>query len=224
MNDSIGKIIKKLRKENNLTQNDIAKKYNVSFQAVSKWENGKSIPDIETLKKICSDFNISMDDILGSNTKKKTKKYLLIIIPIIVLLITIGILIFKNDTFEFKKLSTSCKEFNITGSISYNSNKTAIYISDIEYCKEDNEIYKNIKCTLYEKNENIEAKISEEEYNGAGIKLKDYLNELSFQVENYNRICKDYSKDSLFIRIETTNNKNETTNYKVAIKLNSCTK
>lgn len=52
--EKIGSLIKKIRKENNLTQQDFAKKYGVTYQAVSKWENGKNIPDIALLKEICS--------------------------------------------------------------------------------------------------------------------------------------------------------------------------
>ena len=66
--NKIAEFIKKLRKENNLTQNDLANKYNVTFQAVSKWENGKSIPDISILKKISEEFNINIDELLGSET------------------------------------------------------------------------------------------------------------------------------------------------------------
>lgn len=41
-----GKYLKKLREENNLTQKDVAYQLNISVQAVSKWETGKSFPDV----------------------------------------------------------------------------------------------------------------------------------------------------------------------------------
>ena len=56
----IAKKIKELRIKNNLTQKEFADKMNVTFQAVSKWENGKSIPDISILKKISEEFNINI--------------------------------------------------------------------------------------------------------------------------------------------------------------------
>ena len=55
----IGKKIANIRKENNLTQEDFAEKYNVSRQTISSWENGKSYPDLTILVKISNDFNIS---------------------------------------------------------------------------------------------------------------------------------------------------------------------
>ena len=50
--EEIGNVIKNIRKENNLTQSEFASILWVSSQAVSKWENGVSIPDISTLKEI----------------------------------------------------------------------------------------------------------------------------------------------------------------------------
>ena len=44
--EKVGKFIKKLRIDNNLTQAEFADKLGVTYQAVSKWENGKNVPDI----------------------------------------------------------------------------------------------------------------------------------------------------------------------------------
>ena len=48
--ENIGKYIKKLRKENNLSQEKLADKLGVTYQAVSKWERGLNLPDMTTLK------------------------------------------------------------------------------------------------------------------------------------------------------------------------------
>ena len=73
--EKIGKFIKEIRIKNNLTQKDLAEKYGVTYQAVSKWENGKNIPDIALLKQMSQDFNINIEDILnGTYTKKKKNK------------------------------------------------------------------------------------------------------------------------------------------------------
>lgn len=65
----LGKNIIKIRKENKLTQDDFAKKYFVTRQTVSNWENSKSYPDLETLVKISDDFNISLDMLLKEDDK-----------------------------------------------------------------------------------------------------------------------------------------------------------
>ena len=56
--------LKKLRKENNLTQEELAEKINVSRQAITKWESGEGIPDIENLKQISILFDITIDDLV----------------------------------------------------------------------------------------------------------------------------------------------------------------
>ncbi len=63
----LGQTIVKIRKDNGLTQEDFANKYNVTRQTVSNWENEKSYPDLLTLVKISDDFGISLDTMLKEN-------------------------------------------------------------------------------------------------------------------------------------------------------------
>jgi len=60
----IGAYISKLRKEQQMTQLELADELNVSHQAVSKWERGDSIPDIETLMKLSDLFEQTVDQLL----------------------------------------------------------------------------------------------------------------------------------------------------------------
>ena len=60
----ISENIKKLRKAKGLTQEELAEKTNVSYQAVSKWENGGS-PDIEMLPILANTFGVSIDELMG---------------------------------------------------------------------------------------------------------------------------------------------------------------
>lgn len=62
-------ILSKLRRENNLTQNELAEKAFVTRQAVSKWESGESVPNTETLKLLSKLFNVSINTLLGSPQK-----------------------------------------------------------------------------------------------------------------------------------------------------------
>ena len=61
----IGKIIMSKRKSLGLTQQALAKEVNVSSQAVSKWENGTSCPDIDLLPMIAKTLDTSVDSLLG---------------------------------------------------------------------------------------------------------------------------------------------------------------
>lgn len=58
--------IKKIRTDNNMTQEQFAEKLYVSRTAVSKWESGKGYPSIDSLKYISKLFNISIDELLSS--------------------------------------------------------------------------------------------------------------------------------------------------------------
>ena len=56
--------LKKIRKDNNLTQEELAEKLNVSRQAITKWESGDGIPDIENLKELSDLFNTTIDELI----------------------------------------------------------------------------------------------------------------------------------------------------------------
>ncbi|MDE5996554.1 MAG: helix-turn-helix domain-containing protein [Eubacterium sp.] len=62
-------IILELRKQNNLTQSQLAEKAFVTRQAVTKWEMGESIPNTETLKILSKLFDVSINTLLGSPRK-----------------------------------------------------------------------------------------------------------------------------------------------------------
>lgn len=62
-------VLLNLRKKFNLTQDEMAKKLFVSRQAISRWENGETIPNIDTLKTISKEFNVSINTLLGSPRK-----------------------------------------------------------------------------------------------------------------------------------------------------------
>lgn len=58
-------IILELRTKNKLSQDELAKKVMVTRQAVSRWENGETIPNTETLKLLSKEFNVSINTLLG---------------------------------------------------------------------------------------------------------------------------------------------------------------
>ena len=59
-------IIRKLREENGLTQEQFAERLYVTRQAVSRWETGETIPNTETLKLLSKEFGVSVNTLLGS--------------------------------------------------------------------------------------------------------------------------------------------------------------
>lgn len=221
--EKIGKFIKDLRIKNNLTQKEFADKYNVTYQAVSKWENGKNMPDLSLLKEICKDFDVSLDDLFNGekSVKKSYKKYIIIGIIGIVIVLFLVIKNNNNGDFNFKTITSSCDAFNISGSIAYNDKKSAIYITNIKYCGgDDTKEYEIIECTLYESHEDIEKKISSYKYDGdKKVKLEKFLENVTFKVDGYKKTCDEHN--SLYLLINATDDSKNITTYKVPLETQS---
>ncbi len=225
--ERIGKFIKEIRKKNHMTQKELADKYHVTYQAVSKWENGKNMPDMSLLKQMSKDFDISLDDLFeGEYSKKKIRKRKIYFFGSIFALVVLVIGLFwlfsfkdDSDDFEFKMIGSNCDDFNITGSMAYNDKKSSIYISDVSYCGNENlENYSSIHCTLYEKDGDSIQKI--DSYSSSEpMTLEKFLNQVSFHIDDYRQECREYSKDSLYLEIEATNQENKMITYKIPLSL-----
>ena len=216
----ISKNILNLRKSLKLTQAEFAKKLHITYQAVSKWENGQSIPDITTLNYICKTFNVDLNELINGTKKKELKNKPLIIILIIIWILAIILLVYTllnhHQSFEFKTISSSCSAFNITGSAAYNNNKTSIYISNIDYCGgDDNTIYSNIECNLYSSDDLITSCNIDKN----NTTLADYLKEVKINIDN--KSCPSLTNSSLYLNINAIDKNNQTINYKIPLSLNS---
>lgn len=66
-----GEYLKKLRTENNLSQEKLGEKLGLSRQSISKWEQGNAVPDIENIMKLAKLYNVSVDSILNGEEDKK---------------------------------------------------------------------------------------------------------------------------------------------------------
>jgi Predicted transcriptional regulators len=66
----VGKNIKRFREDKHITQEELAEHLNVSRQAVSNWECGKTEPDIETLHKIATFLDISVEELIYGEKKQ----------------------------------------------------------------------------------------------------------------------------------------------------------
>lgn len=61
--EKIGKFIAEKRKEQNLTQEQLAEKLNISKNAVSKWERGLNLPDVSNMQELCGILNITLNEL-----------------------------------------------------------------------------------------------------------------------------------------------------------------
>lgn len=107
----IGKFIAECRKKNNLTQLQLAEKLNITDRAISKWENGKSMPDSSIMLDLCKELKISVNELLNGEMinmneyGKKTEE----------LLVELA----KTDELKNKKLLVSMWTILISSTIFY---------------------------------------------------------------------------------------------------------
>lgn len=183
------KKIIEIRKINNLTQEDLAEKLNVSRQTVSNWETNKCYPDIETLVIISNKFNISLDVLIKENEKmikdidKKvriSKKLKYSVLVLVILLLLGGILIYtknskldnalaqNNELKEEVKRFTDINDGNVVYSFRKSNiviNKELLNYEKIDIYVNDVLIAKNIKVLDYkDKDGNISNDFDSLEY------------------------------------------------------------
>lgn len=228
--EKVGKFIHDIRLNNNLTQKEFSSILGVTPQAVSKWENGKNIPDISILKIISEKFNVNIDEIINGsfNEVKHNKnniKFVIIILCLIVLSIISIIIIFKgkDNNFELKKIGTNCQDFEITGSVAYNNQNSSMYISKINYCgNTDNEVYKKIECNLYENSDDKIIKISSCKTT-LNTNLGNYLKDLTINVDNYVHSCNKFQTKNFYVEILAITKDEKVKTYKVPLTIeNTC--
>lgn len=222
--EKIKKFIKEIRKKSGLTQEKFAEKYGVTYQSVSKWESGKSIPNIVILRQMCEEYKQDFGYLLNDSDHQKKQWPFFKIAIVIIIVMGICLLLFlskNNSDFKFKKLSTICENFDLDGSIAYNGSKTSIYISNISYYDTtDEKEYKEIECSLYEIDDETKTKISSFEYKGEEtISLAGFLKKVDFNIEHHSTACKMYQENGMNLEIRATNTSNQTIFYNIPLKL-----
>ena len=75
-NQELGKMIKDLRQKHNMTQKELGEKLHITDKAISKWERGISMPDIEMLNSIANLFNIPVSNLIDNKIKENVRKIL----------------------------------------------------------------------------------------------------------------------------------------------------
>ena len=227
--EKIGKFIYDLRKKYNLTQAELASRLHVTAQAVSKWENGRGVPDIELLKRLSEEFDVSITELIeGEKEHKKAKKiWLLSGAVLIVVVVAVVLLVsFQRDdeSFTFSSLICDNDSFSINGVIAYDDAKKSVYISNIHYCDETLEEPKAqaVECILYEVVNDEEVEIARY---GSLNDVKDndyiskYLSNIEFNIDDYTCGCNSDTCNNLHIRINALNELNEVITYEIPLSV-----
>ena len=143
-NKKIGKLIADLRRKQGLTQEQLGEKVGVGFRSVSKWECGKTLPDIGIINDLSKILGISSDELLSgelkskedNNDKKKISPKIIITISILTLIIIFISTIYtyeKNKTYTYNLSSVEDTEYYIKGTATYNNDNISINISKIKF-------------------------------------------------------------------------------------------
>ena len=137
--EKVGKYISKRRKELKLTQEQLAEKLGVTDRSVSRWENGKSMPDVSLFKQLCAVLNITLDELLSGEDKPQSSYE------------TINYIKYQRKIYLYKLITVTIISVLIIGSILYYFFKPyKLEFSDnIDYAKPIYNIDDNIK--LYSK-------------------------------------------------------------------------
>ncbi len=164
--EKIGKFIAVLRKEKKLTQEQLAEKIGITDRAISKWENGRGMPDLSLIKPLCDELGITINELLSgerlnkenyqenleeniiktinySDKKiKNTTKIFKFIIVLIILLFAIIITLFCIDISKMRNnqpVLFSTWGFKYSPPIDIKFEKIEYAIKDYVVEKEDNE-------------------------------------------------------------------------------------
>ena len=160
MKINIGNNLKRLRKQREITQEDLANFIGVSFQAISKWERNEGYPDITTLPVIANFFGVSLDELVGMDEIKNESKLCEIKekhrelasngkIAEDIVLLREAVQIFPNDYWLLAELACFLDGFGDTEEEKTKNRNEAIKISEriIEFCM-DTEIRSNVQCNV----------------------------------------------------------------------------
>ena len=69
--EKIGSLMKELRKEKGFTQEQLAEKFNVSSRTISRWENGRNMPDLDILIEMSDYYEIDLRELLNGERKSE---------------------------------------------------------------------------------------------------------------------------------------------------------
>lgn len=172
--ETIGKMISEARKNMKITQQELAKRLNVTDKAISNWETGKNYPDFVYLKELTEILNIDFYSLQEDKNKKKEKTLivilLLLIFPIIVLS---SYFIFNYNSFSLYKVELNDKNIIIEDAY-ISKSKTNLIVSLGEIKNTNNLIQPEYDIVLYYKTNNKKYIITEQkEHHNLIINLKD---------------------------------------------------
>lgn len=234
-NKKIGKLIADLRRKQGLTQEQLGEKVGVGFRAVSKWETGKTLPDIANINELSKILGISSDELLSgklknkeeNNSKKRISSKIIITISILTVIFIFFTSIFiyqSNKTYTYRVSSVDETEYYVDGIANYNNGNISINISDISF--KDNE-FNNTIIENYEYTVSINEKmlfgygyIESIDNLNSSISIREFTDNLKIIFNSKTKVDqKDINVNNMIIKIKFLTNKNEEITKELNIRL-----
>lgn len=203
----IGSLIAEARKDKKMTQQELAEKINITDKAVSNWETGKNLPDVEMIKKIEKILDIELLEKV--NKKSKMNKLLLLLLPFLIIFIFLLIYFISNyNQVTLYKIDLNNADYTINYSyLLINHNAVTIKLNKIT----NNELpyQPDYKITLYYlKNDNKNEIITKNNF--------QYL-KLEENKERFKEVINNL--DNLYLDITYTDLENKTMNETIKLEL-----
>lgn len=172
MKENIGNAIATARKKKKISQDELAKKINVTRQTISNWERNIILPDTIFLKDLASELDLDFIKLIelttGENKIKKKKRIIIVIVIFAIIFLAISILtisILKKNEFSLYSISVIDKDISIDGGVlALSKNKIFLIIGDIEFLNEKLILDKDTIIKLYQKSNEEERLIVETSY------------------------------------------------------------
>ena len=174
--EKIGKFITTCRKEKNLTQEELAEKLNVSNKSVSRWENGKNMPDYSVLNDLCNILDININELLsGEKDNKETIENLDMIL---------------KEYYKMKKQKERLKVLLIVGPVILFPLLTIIFTILVLNYEYDNRLHQTTNIKDY--NDVIGPKAKGIYESKWGMSEEIFPKKLSGKVESFKMLCDDF--------------------------------
>ena len=174
--EKIGKFITTCRKEKNLTQEELAEKLNVSNKSVSRWGNGKNMPDYSVLNDLCNILDININELLsGEKDNKETIENLDMIL---------------KEYYKMKKQKERLKKIIIIGTVVLSQILLVVFTILIINYEYDNRLHQTTNIKDYNDVIGSNAKgIYESKW---GMSEEIFPKKLTGKVENFKMISDDF--------------------------------
>ena len=206
--DALGANIAKYRKEKGLTQDKLAELLYISDKTVSKWETGKSGPDILIISDLADVLGVEVDDLLRGTSKKnkdrRITRWLNVVFLCIFIFVTCAFLYIKFNSWNVYDFKSTNENFYVSGYVVSNNYESRIVINEFNsksYLSQLNDVtFVEMKFYI---NEDVVYTYESEDDIDAVSNFFDSVNSISFDTPHIINSKNDFDNVYIILSIES---------------------